>query len=472
MVEEELQTDNWIPSTDAERNEVLVQLERMLESPLFRNSKRYPNMLRHLVEQTLAGNEALLKERLLGMAVFHRPPDYDTNQDTVVRLTAGEIRKRIAQYYYQPEHSGQLRIDLRAGSYVPVFRRPVFRRPGLPTAVSQIPHRKRSSEEHARGLVADMSTSAGRNDSPFTVESESLGLPLTLQDTVAQTPALEPIETFNARNHLTRKPARFTLSRLTRRLAAAAALIVASSGAFLWWHASLTAHTPESQLWAPILQEPGPVLLVIADLSASLNHAQGVSASQTAELFDLLRMGELVNYRDSIAQSGIAAFLSQHNKPYTLELSTQASYPDLQRGASVLIGGLDNVWTMRLTEPLRYHFVRRGATYAFAIEDRQHPEMGGWNVNLSQPADRDTEDYAIVARIFDQTTGRPVLVVAGLGANGTAAAARFLLDPARTAELAAQAPHNWQRLNMEAVLRTQILDNHAGPSHLVAYTFW
>jgi len=51
------------------------------------------------VEQTLAGNEDNLKERTLGVEVFHRTPDYDTNLDPVVRLCAGEVRKRIAQYY-------------------------------------------------------------------------------------------------------------------------------------------------------------------------------------------------------------------------------------------------------------------------------------------------------------------------------------------------------------------------------------
>src|ERR1700729_741858 len=124
MGEEEKDLDDWLPSTEADRKAVYGQLDRLLESPLFRNSKRYPNLLRYVVEQALKGNEALLKERLLGMTVFHRSPDYDTNQDTVVRLTAGEVRKRIAQYYHQPDHAGELQIDLRPGSYVPVFRRP------------------------------------------------------------------------------------------------------------------------------------------------------------------------------------------------------------------------------------------------------------------------------------------------------------------------------------------------------------
>ena len=39
------------------------QLERILEGPGFRNSKRYPNLLRHVVEHTLAGKPSDLKER-------------------------------------------------------------------------------------------------------------------------------------------------------------------------------------------------------------------------------------------------------------------------------------------------------------------------------------------------------------------------------------------------------------------------
>src|ERR1035441_9064399 len=123
MTEEESHPEGWIPVKEADHKAVREQLERMLESPLFRNSKRYPSLLRFLVERALDGNEGLLKERTLGVEVFHRAPDYDTNQDTVVRLTASEVRKRIAQYYHRPEHAGELQIDWRPGNYVPVFRR-------------------------------------------------------------------------------------------------------------------------------------------------------------------------------------------------------------------------------------------------------------------------------------------------------------------------------------------------------------
>lgn len=453
-VTEENRLGNWVPSTEGDRRAVREQLDRMLDNPLFRNSKRYPNLLRHLVEETLAGNGAELKERLLGMVVFHRLPDYDTNQDTVVRLTAGEVRKRIAQYYHQPGHADELQIDLVAGSYVPVFRRPD----------SQV----QTASSHAAGLQYETTTLENEAILPDHAPESGITL-LALHPVDPETPAAGgPISLS--------KPSRtFPLKSGTRglRWAVAGLILLAVVGTgFFWDNALQNAHRADRQLWAPILEEPGQVHLVVSDLSETVSRTEAAQLKQTGGLFDVLRMGEMVNYRDSLAQTNIVAFLARHNKSYSLELSSQATYPDLQKSASVLIGGLDNVWTMRVTGPLRYHFVQRGSSYTFGIVDRLHPEQGGWNEDLTQPTERITEDYALVARIFDQTTGRPVLVVAGLGANGTAAAAQFLLDPTRTAELTAHAPRDWQRLNMEAVLRTQILDNHAGPPRLVACTFW
>src|SRR5262249_42423082 len=91
---------------------------------LFKNSKRYPNLLRFVVERALAGHTEPLKERALGVDVFGREPDYDTNLDPVVRTSACEIRKRIAQYYQDAAHDTEIRIEFPSGSYVPEFHMP------------------------------------------------------------------------------------------------------------------------------------------------------------------------------------------------------------------------------------------------------------------------------------------------------------------------------------------------------------
>src|SRR3954470_10190474 len=93
------------------------QLHRLLAYPLFANSKRYPALLAYTVEQSLLGNSGELKERSIAVEVFGRVPTYDANSDPVVRITAGEVRKRLTQYYYDPTHRGELVIELPIGSY-------------------------------------------------------------------------------------------------------------------------------------------------------------------------------------------------------------------------------------------------------------------------------------------------------------------------------------------------------------------
>jgi hypothetical protein len=89
----------------------------------------------------LQGHTLPLKERTLGVEVFGRDPDYDTNLDPVVRTTAVEIRKRIAQYYHEPGHETEIRIDFPAGSYVPEFRIP--QNPAVAPVVDAPPTRRR-----------------------------------------------------------------------------------------------------------------------------------------------------------------------------------------------------------------------------------------------------------------------------------------------------------------------------------------
>ena len=109
---------------------VREQLRRLVDHPLFMNSKRYPVLLTYIVEQTLLGNASELKERTIGVEAFGREPVYDVNIDPVVRTAAAEVRKRLSQYYYNPDHTGELVIELPIGSYVPTFREPAIQ-PGV-----------------------------------------------------------------------------------------------------------------------------------------------------------------------------------------------------------------------------------------------------------------------------------------------------------------------------------------------------
>src|ERR1700749_4927423 len=112
---------SWVPKTEEEKDQVRRQMERLLETTHFKNSRRYPALFRFIVEETLEGRGEFLKERLLGIRVFNRPPDYDTADDPIARVTIAEIRKRIAQYYHEEAHESEMRIELMPGRYEPEF---------------------------------------------------------------------------------------------------------------------------------------------------------------------------------------------------------------------------------------------------------------------------------------------------------------------------------------------------------------
>lgn len=104
---------------------VRSELARILGSTTFRGSRRSQDFLRFVVEHALAGETEVLKERWIGSEVFDRPSDYDTGQDSIVRVKANEVRKRLAQYYREPGTGSRVQIALPPGSYVPEFVMPL-----------------------------------------------------------------------------------------------------------------------------------------------------------------------------------------------------------------------------------------------------------------------------------------------------------------------------------------------------------
>ena len=103
-------------------DEIRRQLQQVLASPAFHGSKRCQQFLEYVCAKSLAGEVGALKERSVAVEVFGRPPHIDLGEDTIVRVGAREVRKRLAQYYATAEGSlSEIRIDLPSGSYAPEF---------------------------------------------------------------------------------------------------------------------------------------------------------------------------------------------------------------------------------------------------------------------------------------------------------------------------------------------------------------
>ncbi len=109
--------------SESQTEEVLAELTRLQESATFRNSKRCKEFLGYIVEHTMNGPRGTLKERSIGVELFALPQDFDTGQHTIVRVTANEVRKKLAQHYLAENGSDHaVKISLPPGSYSAEFK--------------------------------------------------------------------------------------------------------------------------------------------------------------------------------------------------------------------------------------------------------------------------------------------------------------------------------------------------------------
>jgi hypothetical protein len=424
------------------RSAILDQLGKIVANSHFCHSKRYPSFLRFVVEETLAGHTDVLKERNLGTEVFGRQSDYDTNADPIVRVTAGEIRKRLAQYYQEPGHEQELRIDLPLGSYVPHFS---------PASRTQ--------------FVGDASPVPELPPAPPPVDHAS--------PWAATTPVPSPVVVSPVAETPVRQPHRWP--RLV--LLNAVGLCILVVGLYLALFSKSRFYDAGTRFfWQPIVSSSGPALVVIGVHSTdSKGHALPVDTVAGSEfqepqnMMSLMSRYEMVPISDIVGYSKITNLLTRHGRSFQTQGSRAATLEQLRRGPVVLIGGLDNVWTLRLTAPLRFRFFAK-TELLNGIEDTQdHAKL--WMFDNALPAHGSARDYAIVASYFDTTIEQHVVIAAGVGKNGTVAATEFVTS---TADLNA-----WLRQsklspgqNVELVLATDLLDGEPGPPHVIASYTW
>jgi hypothetical protein len=401
--------------SEKDKHAIEAQLERLLANPHFSNSRRFPSFLRYIVNATINGQADLLKERTLGIEIFGKDPDYDTAIEPIVRVTAAEIRKRIAQYYQDSGHENELRISLAPGSYVPQFHPPATKLPDL-------------EAESADDATAIMSPVASHPESPARANSRGRWI--------------------------------FAIAMLVLLLGIAA---------FIGWKQSQ--RSAFAEFWDPILSSSDPVLFCVAD-QTQYTELSLRDAGDPERLVTLKDNLTAVVIDDLSTIIKIAGVLQSAGKPYTLRGENATSLMDLRNGPSVSSGAFDNAWTLRMLRPLRFHFANNPDMTMFSIVDGSQPGQARWVVDRRQQiATNNYQDYAIVALFTDDTTGKPTLVAAGIGRGGTITAGEFLTNPDLLKAVRNQRPSTKVK-NVEVVLSTRIINGEPGTPKIEAVYFW
>ncbi|MBB2751551.1 UNVERIFIED_ORG: TolB-like protein [Rhizobium aethiopicum] len=112
---------NIFSSLGPTAEEICQQVERILASEEFHAPQRGRNFLEFVVNETLAGRSGFLKAFTIANVVFGREASFDPQNDPVVRIEAGRIRKALERYYLVAGQADEVVITVPKGGYVPHF---------------------------------------------------------------------------------------------------------------------------------------------------------------------------------------------------------------------------------------------------------------------------------------------------------------------------------------------------------------
>jgi len=397
-----------------------AQVERLLTDPLFSQSRRYGAFLRYVAERALSHNQEPLNERALGVEVFGRPANYDTDADPIVRVTASELRKRLAQYYEEPAHSGEIRIVIHKGSYLAEFVAP-----GPPHAAAEV----------AAPVIA-------------------VAVP-------APSPALEPVK--------------------KRRWQYIAGLVGALVLVGILLRIARPQQTILEQFWRPVLAGPHEVLLSIPQFSDHVR-LEGVDNPKLTWSDPLtpgrdpmnvpwdLYSRRLVHISDVTVATRMAEFLGSKGKHALLKGEHDLTMHDLREAPAVILGGLANQWTSQLAPQARFRFDGEGSMRF--IRDTQHPENKPWAFDSKVRSSDRVKDFIIVSRVSDSVSGRVTVLAGGFSVWGTEAAVELLTDPDQMQSVLANASRKWDANNVQIVLECAVVRRESGVPRFLAANFW
>lgn len=418
-------------------SEVTEVLRHILESQPFKTSKQCQDLLQFVVDRSLKGDDASLRERIIGMEVFGRQANYSTSDDPVVRIRAADVRKRLAQYYQSlPAGLPTIHIELPAGSYRAYFRSDPPLEPSLFQAKPIVEHAPQGSDLQ---LIDHRPTTAPQEHSSLL--------------------------------SISHKRLMYALCVL-----ATAAMI----GWIVWQRPS-----PQQEFWSAVADKNQPLLFYVGSNTTYQLSSQYLTKyradhgiANTGLDFPVnfppdssIPASDLVSVHDTYVTTGdlaaavqLVTMMKEWNRPFMLRSGRDLSFGDMRSRPSVMIGAFNNPWAVEFTKDLPYSF-RQGDR----IQSRDNPEKSWAVQDLNSSA---ADDYALISRLLISKSGGPLITVGGIGQFGTQAAGEFLANPDRMRDLLVSAPKGWQKMNMQAVLRIKVVGYTPVAVDVVATKYW
>jgi len=396
-------------------------LKEIVQGSAFKGSLRSARFLTYVVEQAIAGNFDLLKERMIGSELFQRSPSYDTGEDAIVRVTASDVRKRLLQHYDRYGSAAEIHISLPLGSYIP-------------------------------GLVWDHSFGTDALDVRETRQDPLRPPPFSPTDqdsALVSSGGEEPaISASNAVDLATSRSNR----RFTRRLLLVAVSIVILNLSLLGalWYRFSRAETPRvlSIPWSALFNSPNATHLITGDVDiVRIQRLIGtrISLSQYAnrsyipqnsalspEDKSYLMQGDKSATIDTQITENIAELVGAASRKINVEGARNIRFSDLKTDDNFIFLGspFSDPWFSVFNDQLDFQFIAtgQGGLGPEAIRNI-HPRPNEESVYASSANGGATgESFAIVALVGNPGQYGQILLLAGVSGEGTQAAGRLVTD--------------------------------------------
>jgi len=377
------------------------ELRRILESKHFASSPKKSRFLEFVSEQAFLGNGDKLNEYLIGVEVYDRGPEFNSQKDPIVRVQAHEIRRLLKKYYEEEGKDSLIHVALPSGAYVPVFGR---------NATEEAENSELATEPAASG-----SHRRGRLHLAFTLTLAAACLVLAL----------------------------LLVARGWRngKVAQSVPAVTALPEDLEWF-------------WRPFLPPAEPPLIVIPN-HPLLRAAHGGDSPQTLARGHQIPKADLPEFRDTIHFRELKRFLfvpsvtdftsvgetmglvslcqmfSNVGQQYRVQQSRLVNFEEIKGNNAILLGG-NQSWSGRVFLNVQgFHFQSGVIT-----NTKPRPgEQSLYRPEFDPVTNQLRRDYALVLMLPNERSDKRVLLIYGIYTQGSQAAIEFLTNPERMADL-------------------------------------
>jgi hypothetical protein len=376
------------------------ELRRILESKHFASSPRKSRFLEFVSEQAFLGNGDKLNEYLIGVEVYDRGSEFNSQKDPIVRVQAHEIRRLLKKYYEDEEGKDSLiRVDLPPGAYVPVFGR---------SATAEV-------EDQLQAEVAI----------PLSRRGGWLHLALTL--TLAA--VCLGMAFLLARG--------WRIGKGTQPLPAVTAL---PEGLEWFWRPFLPPAEP------PLIVIPNHPLLRAAhdgDSPQTLAHGHEIPKVDLPEFRDTIHFRELKRFLfvpsvtdftsvgETMGVVSLCQMFSNVGQKYRVQQSRLVNFEEIEENNAILLGG-NQSWSGRVFLNVEGFHFQSGVI----VNTNPRPgEKSVYKPEFDPVTNQLTRDYALVLMLPNERSDDRVLLIYGIYTQGSEAAIEYLTNPERMTRL-------------------------------------